>query len=481
MGVLSELKPSKVFQYFEEICGMPHGSGNLQQISDYLVKFASDRELKYRQDEALNVIIWKEGSKGCENAAPVILQGHMDMVAVKTDACTKDLETEGLDLEIDGDYIFARGTTLGGDDGIAVAYMLAILDDDTLAHPPIEAVFTTDEEIGMLGATALDMSDLRGRVLMNMDSENDNEFTVSCAGGATATCALPYKRETINAPIIEIRLSGFTGGHSGVEIDKGRMNANCAMGRILLNLFQNVGMRLIVLNGGAKDNAIADVCEAAIAVLPQELEKAESIIKTVFAEIKEEHKISDPNAEVVTNILPENLIDVFSGNATLATIIMLANAPSGVQRMNPEIKDMVQTSLNLGVLRTDEDAVRFTFSVRSSKESEKKYLIEKLRSLTEIFGGGVEVSGDYPGWDFQSESRLRDIMEEEYKKIHGKTPIVQGVHAGLECGIFASKLPGLDAVSFGPQMYDIHTTGERISISSIQITWELIKNTLAAL
>ncbi|MFQ9514495.1 MAG: aminoacyl-histidine dipeptidase [Eubacterium sp.] len=481
MGVLSELEPIKVFKYFEEICSIPHGSGNVKQISDYLVDFAKKHSLKYRQDEKYNVIIWKNGSKGYETSEPVILQGHIDMVAVKTAGCEKDMEKEGLDLEIDGDLISAKGTSLGGDDGIAVAYSLAVLEDESIAHPPIEAIFTVDEEIGMLGADFIDVSDLKGRIFMNMDSEDEGVFTVSCAGGATVTCSIPYKTEPVNASIIEIKIEGFTGGHSGVKIDKGRVNSNCAMGRILLNLFQNLGIRLVTVNGGEKDNAIAKMSEAAIGVLPETVDKAKKIIHDTFNEIKEEYKFTDPDAELIMNVMDSDIVEVFSGPATLATIISLVNMPNGIQRMNPEIEGLVQTSLNLGILRTEKDAVKLSYAVRSSSESEKRFLIERLRSLTEIFGGTVEVTGVYPGWEYKADSRLRDVMVGAYKELYGKEPVVEGIHAGLECGIFASKLSGLDAVSFGPQMQNIHTTNEVLSISSTKRTWQLVLRTLEAL
>ena len=256
MSVLEGKKPENVLKFFEEIASIPHGSGNVEQISDYLVKFANDRELKCRQDEKKNVIIWKGGTKGYENSKPVILQGHMDMVAVKTNDCDKDMTKDGLDLEVNGDYLSAKGTSLGGDDGIAVAYALAVLDSNDIAHPPIEAVFTVDEEIGLLGADFIDTSDLKGKELINLDSEDEGIFTISCAGGATVECLLPYNTEPINAKIIELRLSDFAGGHSGMEIIKWGANANCILGRILLNVFQNVGMRIMAVNGGEKDNIL---------------------------------------------------------------------------------------------------------------------------------------------------------------------------------------------------------------------------------
>lgn len=482
MGVLSSLEPNKVFKYFEEICSIPHGSANVEKISNYLVDFAKERGLKYRQDEKLNVVIWKDATPGFEDSETVIMQGHMDMVAVKVDGCDKNLEEEGLDLEINGDLISAKGTSLGGDDGIAVAYALAILDDDSIPHPPIEVVVTTDEEIGMFGATALDCSDLKGRIFMNCDSEDEGVFTVSCAGGVTASCRIPYKKESVEATAVEIKMSGFTGGHSGVEINKGRLNANVVLGRILLNVAKNTEMKIVSVNGGEKDNAITTFADAVIAVETKDADCVKKIIEDTFNEVKDEHKTTDPDMKITVNALAESTIEAFDKASTNAAVTMLVNLPNGIQRMNPEMEDMVQTSLNMGILKTLDDVVEMSFAVRSSVESEKRFLVEKLKSLTEVFGGEVVLSGDYPGWEYKKDSRLRDVMIEAYKSLYdGKEPIVEGIHAGLECGIFASKLPGLDAISFGPQMKDIHTTNEVLSISSTQRTWDLVCKTLEML
>lgn len=481
MRVLEGKKPEKVFEFFEDIAGIPHGSGNVEQISNYLVDFAKKRQLKYRQDDSLNVIIWKDGTKGYEDSDTVIIQGHMDMVAVKTADSNKDMEKEGLDLEVNGDYLSAKNTSLGGDDGIAVAYALAVIDSDDIAHPPIEAIFTVDEEIGLLGAAALDTSDLKGKLMLNLDSEDEGFFTVSCAGGGTATCNLPLHKEPINAQIIELRLYDFAGGHSGMEIIKGGANANCIMGRILLNVFQNVGMRLVSINGGEKDNVIAKVSEAAIAVNKEAVEKAKEIIENTFNEVKDEYKTTDPDAKLQTNVIEEQFMDVMSGATTLATIISLVNMPNGIQRMNNEIEGMVQTSLNLGILRTTETNVALSYSVRSSVESEKQFLIEKLRSLTEIFGGTLEMSGEYPGWEYKADSKIREVSVKAYEELYKEEPVVEGIHAGLECGLFADKIEGLDAISFGPTMKNVHTTDEMLSISSTERTWNLITKILEML
>ena len=481
MSVLEGKKPENVLKFFEEIASIPHGSGNVEQISDYLVKFANDRELKCRQDEKKNVIIWKGGTKGYENSKPVILQGHMDMVAVKTNDCDKDMTKDGLDLEVNGDYLSAKGTSLGGDDGIAVAYALAVLDSNDIAHPPIEAVFTVDEEIGLLGADFIDTSDLKGKELINLDSEDEGIFTISCAGGATVECLLPYNTEPINAKIIELRLSDFAGGHSGMEIIKWGANANCILGRILLNVFQNVGMRIMAVNGGEKDNIIAKESEAAIAVLPEVVDKTKEIIEKTFEDVKEEYKFTDPDMKLQINVMDEGISEALSGAATLATIISLVNMPNGIQRMNPEMPHMVQTSLNLGTLRTKKDNVSLSYSVRSSIESEKNSLIEKMRSLTEIFGGQIVVSGEYPGWAYRDDSKLRDTAVEAYRKLYNEEPVIEAIHAGLECGMFADKIEDLDAISFGPTMKNVHTTDEMLSISSTERTWELIVKILEKL
>ena len=488
MGVLSALEPAKVFQFFEEICSIPHGSGNVEQISNYLVDFAKERGLKYRQDEKYNVVIWKDGSKGYEDSEPVILQGHMDMVAVKTADCPKDMEKDGLDLEVNGDLISAKGTSLGGDDGIAVAYSLAILDDPDMPHPPLEVIITTDEEIGMLGAAYMDVSDIKGHLFLNMDSEDEGIFTVSCAGGATVTCKFPYERENVQAAVMRVSLDGFSGGHSGVEIDKGRANANVVMGRLLYSVMNDV--RLISINGGEKDNAIALSCQAEIAVPADKAEEVKNKMQETFAIVAEEYKVTDPNAALhveagdadkADGTAQSTDVQALTAKDTAAVIQALLHMPYGIQRMNPEIEGLVQTSLNLGILRTNETSVDLSYAVRSASEHEKQFLIDKMDALAVLLGGTTEISGPYPGWEYRADSRLRDVLVDTYRELYGKDPVVEGIHAGLECGLFASKMGDIDAVSLGPQMEGIHTVNEVLSISSVQRTWELVTKALAAL
>lgn len=488
MGVLSALEPAKVFQFFEEICSIPHGSRNVEQISNYLVDFARKRGLKYRQDEKYNVVIWKDGSKGYEDSEPVILQGHMDMVAVKTADCPKDMEKDGLDLEVNGDLISAKGTSLGGDDGIAVAYSLAILDDPDMPHPPLEVIITTDEEIGMLGAAYMDVSDIKGHLFLNMDSEDEGIFTVSCAGGATVTCKFPYERENVQAAVMRVSLDGFSGGHSGVEIDKGRANANVVMGRLLYSVMNDV--RLISINGGEKDNAIALSCQVEIAVPADKAEEVKNKMQETFAIVAEEYKVTDPNAALhveagdadkADGTAQSTDVQALTAKDTAVVIQALLHMPYGIQRMNPEIEGLVQTSLNLGILRTNETSVDLSYAVRSASEHEKQFLIDKMDALAVLLGGITEISGPYPGWEYRADSRLRDVLVDTYRELYGNDPVVEGIHAGLECGLFASKMGDIDAVSLGPQMEGIHTVNEVLSISSVQRTWELVTKALAAL
>ncbi len=485
MGILSNYEPKEVLAFFEEICSIPHGSYNLDRISSYLVKFAQDRGLAYRQDENQNVIIWKKGTAGYENSAPVIIQGHMDMVAVKTADCDKNMETEGLDLEVvekDGEHwISARGTSLGGDDGIAVAYGLALLDSDTIPHPPLELVVTTNEEVGMDGAAAMDCSDLKGRIFMNIDSEDEGIFTVSCAGGMRANVSVPYEREEKQGTVLNVKLTGFTGGHSGVEINKGRLNANLVLGRVLNAVRISLPMQLISVSGGEKDNAIAAFSEASFLVENQDAAAAEKILKDTVEVINGEYATVEKGIQIAVSAAKKESISCMTRKSSDTVVILLLNYINGIQRMNPDMAGMVQTSLNLGILTTKEDAVVYTSALRSSSESEKEHLLNQLKALAELAGGSVGVSGNYPGWEYRPQSRLRDTMVEAYKEQYGSDPVVEGIHAGLECGLFSSKLDGLDCISYGPQMLNIHTTEELLSIESTERTWELTKRTLEKL
>ena len=486
MGVLSNLEPKEVFRYFEEICGIPHGSGHTKQISDYLVQFAKDHGLNYVQDQSNNVIIWKDGSAGYETSAPVMLQGHMDMVCEKEPGVTFDFTQEGLRLQEHDGIVTAEGTTLGGDDGIAVAYTLTILASDTIPHPPIEAVFTVDEEVGMLGAAAMDTSVLHSRIMLNMDSEDEGYLLVSCAGGTSATCHLPVIRETFSGQKAELRVSGCFGGHSGVEIDKGRANANQLLGRALCRLSQHVDFRIIDVEGGKKDNAIPTESYANLVISEEtSLSSAADVIRSLEEEIRNEYAITDSAIHIALVFESDDSspaeCSAMSKTSTQNTIAALYTLPGGIQRMSFDIKGLVQTSLNLGILTTTDQEVRMTFSVRSSVESEKQELTDRITCLMTQLGGTVTLAGDYPAWEYQKDSPLRDLMIEIFEEQYGHAPVVQSIHAGVECGLFAGKMPGLDCVSFGPDMKDIHTPRESMDAASVQRTWNYILEILRRL
>lgn len=461
MRILEGLQPAAALGFFETLCAIPHGSRDTKAISDYCVRFAQERGLSWQQDASNNVIIRKPASPGYEDHPTVILQGHLDMVCEKDADCDIDFSKDGLRLRHDDTYIFADGTTLGGDDGIAVAYALAVLDSDTLKHPPLEAVFTVDEEIGMLGAAALDMSGLQGRVLLNIDSEDEGILTVSCAGGATSCLTVPVKRVPVQGNAWRVGVRGLTGGHSGVEINKGRANAN----RVLAAALQGLPVTLCSIAGGSKDNAIPRASEAVVVSEADDFAAlfAANAAKAALPETEQHAEFYCEPAEA-GEMLAES-----------EAVLGLLNAvPNGVQAMSGDIPGLVQTSLNLGILTTDADAVRLTFSVRSSVNREKFGLIDQLKALAARFGGSYSETGEYPAWEYQKDSRLREVMVEVFEAQYGRKPVVEAIHAGLECGIFSDRLPGLDAVSFGPQMHDIHTSRERLDIASTARTWDYL-------
>ncbi len=475
---LAGLKPESVFTYFEELCAIPHGSRNTKKISDYLVAFAQKQGLAYVQDELNNVVMFQEGTCGLEAHPPVILQGHMDMVCEKDPDCPLDMENQGLDVTHDGKFVFAKGTTLGGDDGIAVAYALALLADKTIPHPPLEIIFTVDEEIGMEGATGVDLSALKGRTLINLDSEDEGIFTVSCAGGARATIHLPVERRAVYGPCVRLTIDGLRGGHSGVEIHKNRANANKLMGELLDRIQALMPLCLTKLEGGAKDNAIPRSCTATLVAMGIGLERINGITEAFQQEIRE--KYDEPEARV----LGED-VDALGGNAlttacTAKAIALLNAAPNGVLAWSEDIPGLVQTSLNLGILRLSEE-LTLTFAVRSSVNAEKEALLQKLRDLTAQNQGTYTQMGDYPAWEYRKDSRLRPLMVSLYTEMFGNAPEVVAIHAGLECGILSDKLPGLDCVSMGPQMHDIHTSRETLDIASTERTWNFLLALLSRL
>lgn len=478
MRVLENLEPGKVFQFFEDICEIPHGSGNVDKISDYLVSFARERGLFCRQDEMKNVIISKEASPGYENTEGIILQGHMDMVAVKKPDCSVDMKTQGVKPVVDGDDIYAENTSLGGDDGIAVAYALAILDDDTLPHPHLDVVITVDEEVGMDGAKVLDLSDVKGTRLLNLDSEEEGYFLAGCAGGASVKHLLPMSWEERKGTACTCKICGLLGGHSGGEIHKERGNANSLMGRLLQVLLKTADIGIFGLEGGLADNAIPReaVLRFTVSDGKQELLQAVSDFEKV---LQSELATKDPSVRIELTQEGERSGLCLSADCARKVKDLLLLLPNGVQAMSADMHGLVQTSLNNGIMRLDEREFSVVTSVRSSVASEKEALISKIVTLTGLLGGSTEISGDYPGWTYRKESPFRDLCVNIFEEMYGKKPVIQAIHAGVECGILLEKRPDLDCISLGPDMRDIHTTEEKLSISSTKRVWEYVCRVLA--
>ena len=475
MAVLSHLEPAKAFHFFEEICSIPHGSGNIRQISDYCADFARQRDLKYIQDELGNVIIFAPATAGYEGADPIILQGHMDMVCVKTPDCPLDLTRDGLKLAVDGDFIYAEGTSLGADNGIAVAMMLALLDSPELPHPPVEALITVDEETGLFGAAFVDFAPLKGYRLINMDSEEEGVFTVSCAGGVRASCSVNVRREQCDLPQLKVSVEGLLGGHSGVEIHKGRGNALKLLGRVLKAIADKTEIRLVSYGGGAADNVIARegaavICAADVAAVAAAAAEMEQQFKSELGEC-------DPGVRVCVSEGEQGSVDALTAADTSVVIEILNEVPQGVQAMSASIEGLVQTSLNLGVAVLD-DALTLRFALRSSVTSEKADMLKELTEIFERRGGNVSTDGDYPAWEYRQDSPLRDLMAAAYTDMYGKPPVIEAIHAGLECGQLTGKRPELDCVSIGPNLQDVHSVDEKLSVASTKRTWEFLLEVL---
>lgn len=478
MYVTEGLEPAPVFRFFEEICNIPHISNHERELSDYCVRFAKERGLFYRQDEMGNVIIIGEASKGREDAEPIMLQGHLDMVGDKLPSCRIDLEKEPIRLRRDGDYLTADGTTLGGDDGIAVAFGLALLDAKDIPHPRLELVLTVGEEVGLLGASAIDLSCCRANRLLNMDSEEEGVFTAGCCGGIRVDLTIPAETETKRGVVCEVRTDGFLGGHSGIEIGKGRANANVAIGRFLLFLKERAAADIISIGGGVKDNVIPKHAAVKLLAAAGDLSALKEALLVFNGYLAAEFAVSDPDARLVLETGEEETCDVLCAASKEKAVTALNLAPNGVQAMSMDLPGLVETSLNLGTVRLGEEGLCLCFSVRSSLESAKAYLRAKLEQLATALGGTAFCHGDYPGWEYARESKLRELCQKVYREQQNKEARVEVIHAGLECGVLASKIEGLDCLSIGPDMYDVHTPDEKISIPSICRVWEFLKAVL---
>lgn len=482
MAVLGNIQPKEVFQLFEELCQIPHGTFNTKKISDHCVRFAKERGLACTQDAVNNVIIRKPGTEGYENSEPVILQGHMDMVCEKRPGSCHDFSKDPLKLVVRDGYVMAEDTTLGGDDGIAVAMILALLDSKDIPHPPIEAVFTVDEEQGMEGAIAIDLSGLKGRKLINIDSEEEGILTTGCAGGFRCETSIPLTKESRDGAVAEVRIHGLKGGHSGAEIHRQRGNAHKLMGRLLNEMKEEFPLFVISIEGGSKDNVISMECTARILVGEEAIDRAREKAEEMKAVWDQEFMGDEPGLAVDMSVIETGkAVDACDERTTDRVISYLVICPNGVQGLARKMEGLVETSLNIGVIKTEEDKIKVTTLVRSSVESQKQMMKRYMQRCAKLTGAEAEISGEYPAWQYNPDSALRKVMEETFQEMYNKKPVVSVIHAGLECGLFLGKRPDLDCVSFGPDLLDIHSFDEKLGIASTERTWNFLKAVLAKL
>ncbi len=482
MGInLEQLDYKNIFYYFSEISKIPRGSGNEKGVSDYLAAFAKSHSFEYIQDTSNNVIMIKEAAPGYENEPAIILQGHMDMVCEKLKDSTHDFLKDEIKLLVDGDFLHADGTTLGGDNGIAVAYILAVLSDQDIPHPRLEAVITTDEEVGLGGAQALDLSMLKGKYLINLDSEEEDCVLTSCAGGMRTNCTLPINRVDAYGRKFKISLGGMQGGHSGTDIDKNRANAPKLLGRLLFELREEHPFGLVTMQGGFKDNVIPREAQAELLIIGEEseLEDAFAKVKESIAKLMNYYKQELSGSEPQLNYELED-----QGNGDYRPLhpvsfekmlFMLVNMPNGIQVMSSHIKGLVESSLNLGAFNVEESQVVFISALRSSLYEYKYFMSNKLNYMISFLGGDHKEYAEYPGWEYKPESPLREHYKRIYQEQTGKELRVEAIHAGLECGIISEKLPEVDAISIGPDMFHVHTIEEKLSISSAIRVYKLLE------
>ena len=478
-NVLDNLNPSLVFKYFEEISQIPRGSGNEKQISDYLYKFAKDLNLEVIQDDYLNILIRKPATKGYENCPGVILQGHMDMVCEKNKDVDHDFEKDPIELKIVDDMIYANGTTLGADNGIAVAMSLAILASNDLAHPALEVLITSNEEAGMTGAMGLDGSIFNGKYIINLDSEEEGYLLVSCAGGNRSYVTLPltFKPIAEDKQVLLLEVKGLLGGHSGMDIVKQRANSNVTMGRILNSL--GVEFDLVEVNGGSKNNAIPRECEAKIVVNKDQVDALKNSVSKIEEILKHEFRSTDANLQVVVS--ESNADKALSDDCKSKVILLLNLIPNGIQTQSMEIEGLVESSTNLGVVKTENNIMSFESAVRSSVATLRENINNKTKLIADYVGANFENTDGYPAWEYAKDSKLEQLCIDVYEKLTGKKPIITAIHAGLECGLLLDKMPGCEAISMGPDMFEVHTPNEHLSISSVKNVYEYLLEVLKAM
>ena len=476
MNILQNLEPKKVFEYFEAISNIPRGSGNEKEISDYLLNFGKSLGFESIQDKALNVIIKKPGTKGYENAPTVIIQGHMDMVCEKNNGVEHDFEKDPLKLRIVDDYIYATDTTLGADNGIAVAYAMAILASNDIPHPPIEVLITTDEETGMSGAMAINKDHIDGKILINLDNEEEGYLLVSCAGGIRSTATLNIEKQDVkDKKVVKISISGLKGGHSGMDIIKERGNSNKILGRVLKGLLKEVSFNIVNLNGGSKNNAIPREAEAVITINSSDESTVIDVIKKWNDIIGNELRTQDSGLKIEALSINDKEEKEFTDESTKKVVDLLYLYPNGINSKSVEIEGLVESSTNLGVLTTSDTAVEFDSAIRSSVPSLKEEIVLRSKTIVELFDGEFTTTADYPGWEYNPDSKIREICQKVHKDLYGNEAKIVAIHAGVECGLFNEKLGNLDMISFGPNLYDVHTPDEHMSISSVRNCYEYLK------
>lgn len=475
---LAGLQPERIWAHFEKLCAIPHGSFHTDAICGYLEGFAGDLGLRCIRDEANNLIIFKPASAGYEDHEPVILQGHMDMVCQKDEGVCIDMDTQPIDVTYNEEFVYAKGTTLGADDGIGIAMIQALLEDPDAVHPPLEIIITSEEEVGLLGANAIDLSSLKGRRMLNLDTHNEKVLNAGCAGGTRVVLEMPVDWESSDLPRISIAIEGLKGGHSGSVIGNPHANADKALAALLKQLREKLPLQLEQLSGGVAGNAIPGSARAVIAC-PEGMGEAINAHCNAYAQYLREN-FEEPTASIMVSLHAEQA-KVLTLEATDRVLALLEALPNGVQAWHPDFEGLPLTSLNLGILRLEEDKLFLQTNLRSGVNEKRDALQAQLKTLAEAHGCSYQESGIYSAWEYRKDSPLRDTIVSLYRKRFGTEPVVRVIHAGLECGVLSQKLPGLDCISMGPTAYDIHTTRERADIASTETGWYFLKEILAAL
>ena len=480
MSNLNNIEPKKVFRYFEEISSIPRGSKKEEKISNYLVNFAKNKGLEVIQDKALNVIIKKQASQGYENLPGIILQGHMDMVWEKNQETDFDFESQGIKLIVENDWISADKTTLGADNGIALAFCLALLDSEDIPHPYLEILITSDEETGMTGAKSLDGSLLKGRYLINIDTEEEGAFYVSCAGGLRFKVSIPFQTMSVEKNnFFKIKIYGLRGGHSGADIIFQRANAIKTLGKVLKKLSFENDIYLADLTGGSKENAIPREAEALVYIENPDYKSLENKIKIINTQLRKVFYTNDPDIQVsIEKITADSYKTVLDKPSTKRLINTILLHPNGIDSMSSSIDNFVESSLNLGRIRLENKNMILESLIRSSQEHKLDYIAEELMALAEVSEGSFEAGARYPSWNYLETSKLREYMVSSFIDLYKETPQIKAIHAGLECGILKDKLPDVDIISFGPDIRNAHTPQEKLSISSTKKSWDLLLKVL---